>query len=84
MVFITFLFIAYQSCLTQFQEGPSEIKSKLHLMYHEEAISDYSYDNTIHSDLNDQNLFHSAIDTLPGGSGGQKIQENFLNMNFTV
>ena len=84
MVFITFLFIASQSCLTQFQEGPSEIKSQFHLTYHEEAISDYSHGNTIHSDLNDQNSFHFAIDTPPGGSGGQKIQENFLNMNFTV
>ena len=53
-------------------------------MYHEETISDYSHGNTIHSDLNDQHLFHSAIDTPSGGSGGKKIQENFLNMNFTV
>ena len=84
MVFITFLFTVAQSRLTQFQGGPSEIKSQFHLMYHEETISDYSHGNTMHSDLNYQNLFHSAIDTPPGGSGGQKIQENFLNMNFTV
>ena len=62
----------------------SEIKSQFHLMYHEEPILDYSHGNTIHSDLNGQNLFHSAIDTPPGRSGGQKIQEIFLNMNFTV
>ena len=63
MVFITFLFTVSQSRLTQFQGGPSEIKSQFHLMYHEETISDYSHGNTIHSDLNDQNSFHSAIDT---------------------
>ena len=83
MVFITFLFTISQSRLTQFQEGPSEIKSQFHLMYHEETISDYSHGNTIHSDLNDQN-FTTLLTRCKGGEGGQKVQENYLKMNLTV
>ena len=51
---------------------------------HESFVDHCKLTTNIFTVLNDQNLFHSAIDKPPGVSGGSKIQEDSLDMNLIV